>query len=130
MEQLKNLWSKYRELIAYLFFGILTVVVNTAAFQILSETAMGILWGNTVAFFIAVAFAYWTNTKFVFRTNFTWSNCFQFWGMRIGTLVIDNVGIVFLVGIGVDKLISKVLINVIIIVINYICSKLFVYKKQ
>lgn len=124
-----ELLKKYRELILYLVFGFFTVVVNTVAFQLLSGPC-GIFGGNTLAFFIAVAFAYWTNTKFVFRSVFTWKNFVQFWAMRIGTLVIDDGGVVLLVHAGVDKLLSKIAVNVLIIVINYICSKFYIYKKR
>ena len=50
--------------------------------------------------------------------------------MRISTLFIDNIGLYYLVSISVDELIAKSIINIIIILINYICSKFIIYKKK
>ena len=67
---LKALLQNYRELLAYGFFGVCTVIVNTIVYYGLSLW-MDDLVANTIAFFIAVQFAYMTNTKFVFLQNFT-----------------------------------------------------------
>lgn len=62
-----------RETLAYLVFGILTVLVNIAAYKLL-KSAMGDIAASTLAFFIAVQFAYWTNSSFVFKAEHTWRN--------------------------------------------------------
>ena len=50
--------------------------------------------------------------------------------MRIGTLVIDNGGMVLMVTWGINDMVAKCVVNVIIIGINYIFSKLFIFKKK
>ena len=125
-----NGFYKYKELILYGIFGILTVIVNIISFKLLSILNIPLLYANTIAFFIAVVFAYYTNTKFVFNDKFTKENFISFMSMRISTLFIDNIGLYYLVSISVDELIAKSIINIIIILINYICSKFIIYKKK
>jgi cell wall teichoic acid glycosylation protein gtcA len=127
---INNLFCKYRELLFYGFFGVLTVIVNIISFKLLLKLNFSLLFANTIAFIIAVLFAYLTNTKFVFNNSFTKKNFISFISMRIGTLFIDNLGLYYLVGISVDELIAKSMINFIIIVINYICSKFFIFKNK
>ena len=125
-----NGFYKYKELILYGIFGVLTVIVNIISFKLLSILNIPLLYANTIAFFIAVVFAYYTNTKFVFNDKFTKENFISFMSMRISTLFIDNIGLYYLVSISVDELIAKSIINIIIILINYICSKFIIYKKK
>lgn len=127
---LNNGFYKYKELILYGIFGVLTVIVNIISFKLLSILNIPLLYANTIAFFIAVVFAYYTNTKFVFNDKFTKENFISFMSMRISTLFIDNIGLYYLVSISVDELIAKSIINIIIILINYICSKFIIYKKK
>ena len=127
---LNRVFYKYKELILYGFFGVLTFIVNIISFKILLILSIPLLYANTVAFFIAVLFAYYTNTKYVFNDKFTKKNFISFMSMRIGTLFIDNVGLYYLVSISVDELIAKSIINIIIILINYICSKFIIFKKK
>ncbi len=127
--RLGSLPERYRELAAYAFFGLTTVLVNTGAYWLLSRV-MGELWANTIAFFIAVQYAYMTNTKFVFRRRFTRENFLEFWGLRIGTLLLDDGGMWLLLSLSVDGLLAKGLVNLIIIGVNYICSKFYIFAKR
>ena len=129
MVKTSELLKKYWETIAYLFFGVLTVIFNIIAFLILNIFVEEII-ANTIAFFLAVQFAYMTNTKFVFQAPFTKENFLSFWGMRIGTLIIDYGGLWLLLQVSCDKLIAKWTVNMVIIVLNYIFSKFFIYKRK
>lgn len=122
--------KKNKETFLYLFFGGLTVLVNIAVFTALDSAGFDVLFSNTIAFFIAVAFAYYTNTKYVFESQFTFANFTQFFGMRITTILIDNGGMFLLIYWGVHKLFAKIIVNVVIIILNYICSKFFIFKKE
>lgn len=126
---IKKLLKKYEELIRYGFWGVMTVVCNTAVYYGLSLVTNDIA-ANTIAFFIAVMFAYFTNTIFVFRQRVSLKTFLGFWGMRIGTLLIDDGGMWLLLFIGWNNLVAKCFVNVIIIVINYICSKFIIYRKK
>lgn len=118
-------WETFR----YLVCGVSTVLVNIISYELLS-LRWGTLLSNTLAFFIAVFYAYWTNSMFVFRVPCTWKSFWEFIGMRIGTLLIDNGGMVLMVAWGIDDLVAKCVVNVIIIGLNYIFSKLFIFKKK
>lgn len=118
-----------RETLAYLVFGVLTVVVNILSYKLLS-IVFGMLAANTLAFFIAVFFAYWTNSTFVFRVQHTWKNFLQFMGMRIGTLLIDNGGMYLLTFLAINDLFAKCVVNAIIIIINYVASKWIIFRKK
>lgn len=117
------------ETLRYLIFGVLTVAVNVGAYRLL-EPALGTLGANTVAFFIAVLFAYFTNSRFVFQVPFTWKSFMEFMSMRIGTLAIDDGGMLLLTNWGWNDLVAKCVVNVVIIGINYLFSKLLIFRKR
>lgn len=117
------------ETFRYLVFGILTVVVNIVAYRILSLW-MAPLPANTLAFFIAVFFAYYTNTYFVFQVSFTKKNFFQFMAMRIGTIFLDDGGMFLLLFWGWNDFLAKCIVNGAIIVLNYLFSKLVIFRTK
>jgi putative flippase GtrA len=123
----KGIPVNFRETAAYLVCGLLTVIVNTACYLGLA-LILPDLAANTAAFFIAVVFAYWTNTVFVFCKKISAGTFFRFMGMRVGTIFIDDGGMWFLLSLGTNNFIAKCIINSIIIVLNYIISKFFVFK--
>lgn len=70
MDRLKELFGKYREQIAYVFFGGLTTLVNMAAFYIVGDMMeMATVPATAIAQVLAVLFAYVTNKKYVFRSK-------------------------------------------------------------
>ena len=119
----------HTETFRYLVFGVLTVTVNIASYRILSLW-LDTLPANTLAFFIAVFFAYYTNTRFVFRVPFTKKNFLQFMTMRIGTIFLDDGGILLLLAWGWNDLFAKCVVNAVIIALNYLFSKLFIFRNK
>lgn len=117
------------ETLRYLVFGLLTVAVNIASYRLLSF-ALGTLLANTAAFFIAVLFAYFTNSRFVFRTLATRKSFVEFMAMRIGTLAIDDGGMILLTRWGWNDMTAKIVVNIVIIGINYLLSKLLIFRKK
>ncbi len=126
---IKKMIKKYSELIRYGIFGILTVIVNTVLYLSLSLITDDLI-ANSIAFVLSVLFAYWTNCRFVFRDKITLKNFLQFFGMRIGTILIDDGGMWLLLGWNWDKLLAKCIVNAIIIILNYIFSKFFIFSKK
>ncbi len=124
-----NMLKKYSETIRYLIFGVLTVVVNTAIYMTFSMV-INDLAANTLAFVLSVLFAYWTNSIFVFKNKMSWNTFGKFFGMRIGTILIDDGGLWLLLFWGCNNFIAKCIVNVIIIVLNYIFSKFFVFVNK
>lgn len=139
MERIKELYRKYREVISYLVFGVLTTVVSLVVyyglvFTILDpENALQLQVANVVSWIVAVAFAYVTNRKYVFES--TNKNKLQevakFVLSRVSTLGLDMlimfVGVTWLKG---DDKIIKIVSQVLVIVGNYVLSKLFVFKAK
>lgn len=121
--------DQLRELIIYGICGGLTTLVNLGLFRLLYMTPMGVYWATSVAFTASVLFAYVVNTKFVFKAPFTWKNFFQFTAMRLLSLPVDIGGLALFMAMGMGEMLAKTLISVVIIIANYLISKLIIYRK-
>ena len=133
---LLKMWNRYQDVFLYLFFGALTTAVNYAVYlplyNLLGWSGAG---SNVIAWAAAVVFAYVTNKPFVFK-SMDWSlkvvlpELTKFIGTRIASGLLET-GIIFLT---VDLLnwngnIMKVVTSVLVVIINYIGSKLLVFRK-
>ena len=134
---LKKLFIKYKEVFMYLIFGVLTTLINLFTYYILTSTllnvsnAVELQIANIIAWIVGVLFAFFTNKRFVFESkNKDWSEFFKFIGARITTLLMELV--IMYVSVSLlhfnDKL-MKLIAQVVVIVSNYIFSKLVVFKK-
>lgn len=119
----------HSETFRYLVFGLLTVTVNILSYRAMT-LFLGPLPANTIAFFIAVFFAYYTNTRFVFRVPFTKKNFLQFMAMRLGTIFLDDGGMLLLLAWNWNDLLAKCFVNGVIIVLNYLFSKLLIFRMK
>lgn len=137
MTEIKNLLIKYKEQILYLFFGGCTTVVNIVVFALCSDILhMELLVSNFMAWVLAVFFAYITNKIWVFESKTETLNELvkeigSFVFARVVTLLIDM--LIMYVGVEIlfiNKMIIKVLTNIVVIVANYVFSKLFIFKKK
>ncbi len=128
----KSWLNKYYEVLSYLFFGGCTTLVNILTFWVMRLLKVGVYTSNVVAWIVSVLFAFITNKLFVFESK---GNALKegisFFLFRLLSLVFD-MGIMYLL-IDVFKwndLLSKVLANIFVIIINYVFSKLFIFKKR
>ncbi len=121
-----------RELILYVVFGAFTFFVNLISYFFF-ESVLGInyLVSNIIAWFLSVLFAYITNRIWVFESKSPniLKECALFFGGRIFSGAVDT----FLMYLFIDVLfigdaISKIIVQIIVIVLNYIFSKLIVFK--
>ena len=133
--KLKTLYAKYRETVIYLVFGVLTTVVNYAVYiPLYNFVHLPASVCNGVAWVAAVTFAYVTNKLFVFESK-SWNSgvlgeLLRFVGSRVTSGVIETVSLLVTVDIlGWNGNIMKLFLAVIVIVLNYILSKFFVFKK-
>ena len=134
-----TLYKKYKEIINYLIFGGLTTVVNLLVKYALlftifdASNSIQLQISIVISWIAAVLFAYFTNRKYVFESTETnkLKEGAKFAGSRLTTLVLDMV--VMWIGVSVlnfsDKII-KLVSQVLIIIGNYIISKLFVFKNK
>ena len=129
--------SKKKEIILYLIFGVLTTVVSLAAYYLCTITflnpnnAIEIQIANIISWIICVTFAFFTNRKYVFESKEDIKKeGIKFYISRLSALLIDVVMIfIFVSLLKINDKIIKLVNQVIIIIFNYIASKLFVFKK-
>ena len=123
-----------KETVLYLFFGIMTTVINTVTYSV----AFGYLkWenllANLVAWILAVAFAFITNKYWVFESKsfqkeVVISELAAFLSCRIATGLLDM--IIMFMSVDVCKAnayVMKIISNIIVIVLNYVASKLIIF---
>lgn len=126
-----------RETISYVVFGVLTTVVNLVTYNACADwLGWNTALSTTVAWVTAVIFAYVVNKLFVFHSHTTGRADFlremgMFFGARALTYVIDLLGMMLLV----DVLhwhggLSKILTNILVLVLNYVFSKVFIFRKK
>lgn len=132
------------EVFLYLFFGVLTTVINVGVFNILditlknsiSNNNLVVTISNTIAFIIAVLFAYITNKLFVFKSfsfmpSILFSEMGKFFGARVITYAIETLGILAMINfMKQSELIAKIVVSTICIILNYIASKFIIFKES
>ena len=132
-----NLFKKYKGLIMYGIFGVLTTAINIITYNICyGALQISNVAANVIAWILSVLFAYITNKLFVFESkSFKASVLFRemvsFFGCRVATGVLDLV----IMYVAVDVLLLhamlwKVISNVLVIIINFVLSKLIVFKES
>ncbi|MGN0775987.1 MAG: GtrA family protein [Candidatus Ventricola sp.] len=131
----EKLWNN-TELVAYLFAGVATTVVNYVVYFIATRMlGMGVMAGTWTAWAIAVVFAYVVNKAFVFHThceNLTalLREAVSFVVMRLASLGMETVIMFVTVELlGLNDLVMKLITNLVVIILNYVFSKLFIFKK-
>ncbi len=138
-----DMYKKYEEAVNYLFFGFLAFVVNMVAYAAAAwvlgannEKVVLVLIATAFAWIVSVLFAYWTNRTFVFKSKVVdkqgiWKEFSAFISARIVTGVMELVIMYVMVDlIHINDMISKLVCNVVVIVSNYIFSKLWVFRKK
>ena len=130
----KDLYIKYKEIINYLFIGGCTTIVSIVSYTIfLKVFNIHYQISNVLSWILAVAFAYVTNKIFVFnsKNKNILKELFLFVQYRIYSLLVDMLCMFILIDlIKIDDLIAKIIVQIIVVIINYVFSKLFVFKKK
>ena len=148
IEKIKRTWWEdkgHRELLLYAVFGVLTTVVNYAAYWLLTlvfnlrtegASEIALIAVNVIAWVLAVAFAYVTNRKYVFESRATGKQAILremglFVSARLVSLLLfDMLGMYLCITLfSMNDLLAKLLLNVLVVIFNYIASKLMVFKK-
>lgn len=123
--------------ILYVIFGILTTIVNLISYYFFSNImSINYLISNMISWIISVLFAYITNKFYVFNSKDTSKDIIikefiKFVNCRLTSGIIEMILLFLLVDmLAVNDIISKLVIGVIVVILNFIFSKLFVFKKQ
>ena len=143
MKKIKELLIQFREQISYLFFGVMTTGVNWVVYALLMLfPVVTVEVANAIAGIVAILFAYVTNRIFVFESGSKNKKdilleFLRFLGGRAVTFVIEVVGVpgLYYLGLnqglfGVEGAWAKIIVSVVVIVLNYVFSKLFVFTKK
>lgn len=124
-----------RETVLYVVFGAITTLVNILTFQVCFNLLhIETLIANAVAWVLSVLVAYITNKLFVFQSRTTRLGAFAkelglFFGARLLSFAVDELGIWLMVDVAhLNGLISKIAMNVIVLILNYIFSKWFIFS--
>lgn len=130
-------YREHKEGMRYLVFGGFTTVVNIIVFYICqSGFKLSTIISNIIAWIIAVFFAYITNKWCVFYSEAEdikalFKEISSFFGARVFTLVIETIFLKITIDlIGMNSILMKIISNIIVIVLNFIFSKLFIFKNK
>ena len=151
MTKIKELIVKYKELLLYLIFGVLTTLVNLATFWVFTKILGEELYliNNALAWVVGVIFAFVTNKLFVFESK-SWKSktagkeFIEFVGARLFSFGVEEGGMwlfVDVLGFGEKSLnlfgftisgqiIAKLALAVIVVILNYFFSKFIIFKKS
>lgn len=137
MISIHQLYKKYKDVIPYLFFGVCTTGVNVVTYWLFAHVFhISTMESTMIAWVLAVLFAYVTNRKWVFFSKAkTRQEIFRevvtFFGCRVATGIVDWIGMFVLVELlGLYDVVIKFLCNVMVIMLNYIASKLIIFKNN
>lgn len=135
---IRTKYSEYAEIIRYLIIGVLTTLVSLGtyyalAFTILNpENSIELQIANIISWIVSVIFAYFTNRSYVFQVKDQkiFQEFCKFVASRIFTLLVDMlIMFIFVSLLHFDDKIIKLIVQVVVIILNYILSKFLVFIK-
>lgn len=137
MKKVFDLYKKYSEIINYLIVGVLTTLVSIVIYAVFTKVFhVNYMISNVISWIGSVSFAYVTNKVFVFKSKCdndmdVLIEIYQFFKYRVFSFIIDILLMyLFVELVNIDDMIAKIIVQVIVIVLNYVFSKLFVFKKK
>jgi len=141
INKIKGLYLKYKEIINYIIVGGLTTLVSIASFYIVrffiltQNNQLHIQIATIISWILAVLFAFFANKKYVFESKKKGKDklieMIKFFLSRLTTLLIEMISMWVLTSpLSINDKISKIILQFIILVLNYLFSKLFVFKKH
>ncbi len=133
-----NIYKKNKEIINYLIFGVLTTVVSFVVYFIFAKVfKIDEVISNVISWFFSVLFAFITNKLYVFESKETGKKTLlkeiiSFYLARLFTGVVCDLGVFALMvkTFKINDVLSKLVTQVIVIILNYVLSKLFVFRKK
>lgn len=135
--KIRAIWEKYKDVIAYLIFGVLTTAVNYAVYlPVYNILGLSAAVSNAIAWAAAVAFAYLTNKPFVFKSH-DWSSktvlpeLVKFVSCRIASGAMETAVLFITVDtLGWNGNAWKLVTSVGVVILNYVASKLVVFRER
>lgn len=131
-----NLYKKYEEIINYIVVGGVTTIISILSYYLFriilsSNTNLNVQISTVFSWIVAVTFAYFANRIFVFKSNSSKkTEAVKFVTSRIMSLLIEMLVMFILTSVvKINDKVAKVLVQFIIVILNYLFSKIFVFKK-
>ena len=127
---------RMRHYTLYLIFGVITTLVNLVIYKLLLDLGVHYTISTTIAFVIAVSVAFWTNRTWVFRSQSRgikgiFREMTSFFSVRILTYFVDVIGLIILIElVHMGAFVSKIVINVLVVVLNYLLSRFVVFQTR
>ncbi|MCC0643731.1 MULTISPECIES: GtrA family protein [unclassified Clostridioides] len=130
------IFKKHKETILYLFFGAFTTLVNIVSYLFFTRViSFNFMVANALAWILAVLFAYVTNKFFVFESKkveikFLFKEFLSFVSFRLISGIVEMVIMYVMIDLlFVNDIIVKVFTNIVVIVLNYLFSKMIIFRK-
>ena len=127
--------NEFKQLVLYGIFGVLTTIINIVVYWLCTRMLfIPVVPSTVIAWLVAVFFAYYTNRTYVFHSTTSSlrgiiSEAAEFFACRIATGVIDVIIMyVFVDVLGFHDVFIKTASNILVIVLNYVFSKLIIFK--
>ena len=136
---MKNIYTKYKEIINYIIVGGLTTCVSLLTYYLLTFTILNpnisieLQIATIISWITSVLFAFFTNKKYVFefKNKFNFKEITSFILSRLSTLLIEMLLMYLFVTVcKYNDKIMKIVVQIIIIILNYLLSKFLVFKKK
>lgn len=135
--KLKEMMEKYKDIVPYAIFGILTTIINIVVYLFFAHILKKeIMLSTLAAWFFSVLFAYVTNRKWVFHSGvLTFSNIIReavaFFICRLATGIADILIMFIFVNIfHFNDLFIKIISNIAVIILNYVASKWIIFNHK
>ena len=133
----RKIWNRFvnRESITYIIFGVLTTAVDWVTYAVLWRMGADYRMSTALSWAAAVLFAFVTNKLFVFRSfelrpKLLWKEFVSFVAARAATGVFTMIAMIVMVGgFHWNEFLGKLVVSAISLVLNYIFSKWFIFKK-
>ena len=130
--KINDFLKKHKEILCYLFFGAVTTAVSIISFAVFEYLKIDALVANIFSWILSVFVAFITNSLWVFegdlKTEFI-KKALKFYAARLFTLLVEEVLLfIFIKLLHFDALFVKCLAQIIVVVLNYVISKLYVFS--
>lgn len=141
INKIKKLYKKYEEIINYIIVGVLTTIVSIASYYFFrfliftKDSNFDIQVCTVISWILAVLFAFVTNKRYVFKSKEKGRNglkeMIKFYASRVATLLVEMLSMYIMTDlIDINDKIAKIIVQFIITILNYLFSKVFVFKKS
>ncbi len=138
-----NWYRKHQEGMRYLIFGALTTIVNILSYAILSSVilkwipseSIKVNTSEIISFIISIIFAYITNKIYVFKSKTNnihelLKEITSFTGCRIFTEILSILMMNIAIWLHINDILMKVVANIVVIILNFVLSKILVFAKK